>query len=812
MVGSCTSTRSIIDDACASVTCPDGQQCVDGTCVLADTVVECVEDVDCAQDWLCDDGVCTPTTPEDPCESMTCEEGEECVEGVCVTDWDPADGIASVNATVDFANLFVGQVYEIVAPDPTPPVEVGDGATDGTLAGETDGTDGGTGTEAFSSIVRADPVYCACEWTTVPEAAASFDPVDGCDTEMTPAQDGEFEIAVAVTCGETEAQFLQIAFAQTPPTPCTDNDDCQGDEVCLESVCAARTGPVMTVLGERHRSPYLMVFDLRLEDRDGLPIHDGIVSQQFRILENGVEVDSAETEYLVMPAPNLPLRVVLVLDYTVSMDQAGAISEMVSAARRFIEGDHFTATHHVGVVEFHDRTAEGEGFDTVAPLTRMDEEGKAAVSAALPEEGTLEAGLSRVWDAVNRAIDLLGESDRQPGEVQAVVFLSDGEDTTSETLPAVLLSSAIGNDIKLYPIGFGHVSPNETLLQSFADQTGGAYFQAGEAGALSDVFSEIARDLRGQWTLSYVTQKNDGTVKVRVEFDYDRATDSFMSDVNVGSLDGDIHAVVVEAADRRYEETTNVTSFLLKAEYVPRNINRMRFFVAHDGSTFTLQGAGGLTPVDDGWVIIPTDGMYYLVGSEPLAYGSFGNVGVITVPGDVAQLQIVHDDSIYSTLPQPKTVVFEGDDRLSPALLTTVVDPVAGGVVSVDPDKFAYELGETVSLVASASGNHVFAGWSGDATGSDYTTTVTMDKDKAVTAGFYPPRTLTVTVSPAGSGAVTAVPAKVTYRHGEIVVLTATPVGSTFSAWSGSVTGTDTTVTVTMDSDKEVTATFTVSQ
>ncbi len=47
----------ILDDPCDDVTCEEGESCVDGECVAAD-----------------------------PCDDVACDEGESCVDGECVPD------------------------------------------------------------------------------------------------------------------------------------------------------------------------------------------------------------------------------------------------------------------------------------------------------------------------------------------------------------------------------------------------------------------------------------------------------------------------------------------------------------------------------------------------------------------------------------------------------------------------------------------------------------------------------------------------------------------------------------------------------
>lgn len=69
--------------------------------------------------------------------------------------------------------------------------------------------------------------------------------------------------------------------------------------------------------------------------------------------------------------------------------------------------------------------------------------------------------------------------------------------------------------------------------------------------------------------------------------------------------------------------------------------------------------------------------------------------------------------------------------------------------------------------------------------------------------------TLTVTVSPAGMGAVTQSPNQTQYTAGTVVTLTATPVsGYVFTGWSEDATGSTNPTSVTMNANKSVTGNF----
>ncbi len=144
--------------------------------------------------------------------------------------------------------------------------------------------------------------------------------------------------------------------------------------------------------------------------------------------------------------------------------------------------------------------------------------------------------------------------------------------------------------------------------------------------------------------------------------------------------------------------------------------------------------------------------------------------------------------------------------------LTTNVEPSGGGSVTADHDG-PYEINDIVALTAVPNAGWAFDGWSGDLTGSDNPTSITMDGDKSVTAHFIRTEyTLTVNIDPSGGGSVSTDHAG-PYEINDIVALTAAPnTGWAFAGWSGDLTGSDNPTSIAMDGDKSVTAHFVQSE
>jgi uncharacterized repeat protein (TIGR02543 family) len=144
------------------------------------------------------------------------------------------------------------------------------------------------------------------------------------------------------------------------------------------------------------------------------------------------------------------------------------------------------------------------------------------------------------------------------------------------------------------------------------------------------------------------------------------------------------------------------------------------------------------------------------------------------------------------------------------AIITyTLTITSVNGTVTKNPDQANYNQGSAVQLTATPSTGYTFTGWSGDATGSTNPLTVTMNSDKNITANFTI-NTYTLTLN-ATNGTVAKNPDRANYNYGSTVQLTATPsTGYIFTGWNGDATGSTNPLTVTMNSDKNITANFTI--
>jgi len=142
------------------------------------------------------------------------------------------------------------------------------------------------------------------------------------------------------------------------------------------------------------------------------------------------------------------------------------------------------------------------------------------------------------------------------------------------------------------------------------------------------------------------------------------------------------------------------------------------------------------------------------------------------------------------------------------ALITYTLSATAiNGDIAMNPEGGVYTPGTVLTLTVAPKTGYVFNGWSGDLTGSANPATITMDKNKSVTANFKAVN-YTLAVS-APNGSVSLSPVGGSYIAGTQVTLTAKPnSGYVFVDWSGDLSGTDNPAKITMDANKNITANF----
>jgi Ca-activated chloride channel family protein len=161
------------------------------------------------------------------------------------------------------------------------------------------------------------------------------------------------------------------------------------------------------------------------------------------------------------------------------------------------------------------------GFDsrvvTLQPFTNNTQQLEAAIRK------TVAGGSTSLYNALYISLkDLkrLPQHDEAEIRREAIILLSDGEDTSSAIGFDDVMDLARRSETAIYPIGLmGDASTQSKgfreatyALKQFANDTGGRAFFPLEAKALAGVYGQIYDELSSQYTIGYTSknQRRDG--------------------------------------------------------------------------------------------------------------------------------------------------------------------------------------------------------------------------------------------------------------------------------------------------------------
>jgi len=231
----------------------------------------------------------------------------------------------------------------------------------------------------------------------------------------------------------------------------------------------------------------------------------GLTREDFRVYEDTVLQEI--TDFSGQP---MPISLSLLIDTSTSMDQDNKLALAQQAAAGFIAklGPKDVAQ----ILDFDSQTK------ILAPFTGD----KAVLDLALKQMKA--AGSTSLYNAIYTALSELrrvrGQFGSEPRR-QAIVLLSDGEDTSSIVPSDDVIDLARRSEVIVYAIAIvakGSVSTRawtqaEFVLRSLTRDTGGRVFIAPEPQQLAAIYGQVAEELANQYTVAYMSTngKKDGT-------------------------------------------------------------------------------------------------------------------------------------------------------------------------------------------------------------------------------------------------------------------------------------------------------------
>jgi Ca-activated chloride channel homolog len=235
----------------------------------------------------------------------------------------------------------------------------------------------------------------------------------------------------------------------------------------------------------------------------------GLSQADFQIVEDGVPQQLA-----VFSRERLPLSLAILMDTSSSME--GRMPTAQAAALRLVRS--LAPGDEVQVIHFNQRAAVVQPFTSdLGAVAKSIESGR-------------PAGATALYTALYVALKDLAAR-RNPAEErrQAVVVLSDGDDTVSSVSDAQVMEVARRSNIAVYGIS---LTPRETLrspdlnakrgaffLPELSRATGGLTHFPAAVSQLDGVYDRIAEELRTQYSLGYVSTnaaRNGGWRKIAI--------------------------------------------------------------------------------------------------------------------------------------------------------------------------------------------------------------------------------------------------------------------------------------------------------
>jgi von Willebrand factor type A domain. len=184
---------------------------------------------------------------------------------------------------------------------------------------------------------------------------------------------------------------------------------------------------------------------------------------------------------------------------------AAVMIDASDSMRMKLRGACAAAAHFQSLVRTHDAVAIYAFGSDIEQLQEFS-----SSPTITPRVWRLRArGKTRLYDGLRVVIAAL---DARPERRRAILLISDGADTASETHAPVVVRLAAQADILVYAVDLQHANfpgwhPEQARhaewLAALATTTGGRYIKSPGGAHLESCFHEVVEELRAQYTLGF---------------------------------------------------------------------------------------------------------------------------------------------------------------------------------------------------------------------------------------------------------------------------------------------------------------------
>ncbi len=232
--------------------------------------------------------------------------------------------------------------------------------------------------------------------------------------------------------------------------------------------------------------------NVTVTDRESRFITD-LTQEDFAVYEDGVK-----QEVTFFSRTQLPIALSLLMDTSASMD-----GRMATAQEAAIGFSRWLRTEDLAqIIDFESRVEILQAF------TNDLEQLEAAIRQ------TSAGGSTSLYNALYISLKELRKAPLQTGELrrQAIVVLSDGEDTSSLITFDEVLELAKRSETAIYTIGLksddrrtSGFREADFVLRQLAHETGGRSFFPDDVNDLPAIYEQISVELSSQYTLGYTS-------------------------------------------------------------------------------------------------------------------------------------------------------------------------------------------------------------------------------------------------------------------------------------------------------------------
>ena len=226
-----------------------------------------------------------------------------------------------------------------------------------------------------------------------------------------------------------------------------------------------------------------------VQDRSGGFV-SGLTKDAFTITEDG-----AKQQISSFNSDDVPVAVGLVIDNSGSM--GGRWSEVITGALTFIRESK--PEDEIFVVHFSDDARLGLPPDR--PVSSNINELRTALMKGVV------GGHTALYDGIAMALEQFGKANLMK---KVLLVVSDGGDNRSHNRLDDIVKRADRAGVMMYTIGLfddNSADKNPGVLKQLARQTGGLAYLPKDVSQLKDICSQIAKDVRNQYTLAYSSAK-----------------------------------------------------------------------------------------------------------------------------------------------------------------------------------------------------------------------------------------------------------------------------------------------------------------